>query len=496
MKKLFALALTIAMVLAMGTVTAFAAEGDVKITVNTTTPEDGSSNTRTYNYYKIFNASYVDETDLSKGVSYYLNSTAEDSQKEKLDEIKIDDKDVFTFTKSADGTRWIVSINAKSESNTDGIDFSNSEAGNANAVKLAEELKKVVDANTSLFPKSSDFAAGAEVSVPKGYYLIVSSLGTKMILDTFQTQTVNEKNDYPGVDKKIKEGETTVTENDVNIGDTITYTVPITIPETVAEKDIVITDTMSKGLTLDKSSLTNDQSVTELSFVDGTPTETHNVYTVTIPAATVKSFAGKTLTLTYQAKLNKDAVVDGDGNKNTVKLTYDNYVTKDHEVTTKTYDFSLKKVNGSDADLTGAEFILYKTYTATPGDGETTYSNPVLFVSGGENIYRVADATETGDSKLEAGKIQLKGLDAGTYYLVETKAPDGYNLLDGHTEVTVSSTTGLNESTYDLKVVNNTGTELPSTGGIGTTIFYIVGGILVLGAGVLLITKKRMTKEG
>ena len=146
--------------------------------------------------------------------------------------------------------------------------------------------------------------------------------------------------------KKILEDGELKTENEVSIGDTVTYKVPVTIPEDVFEVPIIVTDTIDQALTLNEDSLEADQGVTGLQFKENTSEKKEGckVYTVTIPGETVKANAGKTITLTYTAVLNDKAVIDGAGSPNTVRLNYNvdnaihvNIQSEDHTVVTKTH---------------------------------------------------------------------------------------------------------------------------------------------------------------
>ncbi|MGN0721862.1 MAG: isopeptide-forming domain-containing fimbrial protein [Anaerovoracaceae bacterium] len=516
-KKIMALAVAVVMCLSMMSVVAFAAEDNVTITVTNSDPADTSTNRRTYNYYKIFHASLVSATDATQGASYYLLSPSEDSQKEKLDALKIDGKDVFSFTKTADGSRWVMSINAKSTDNTNGIDFDSSTDGKANAVKLAEALKTMVDANSTLFPKSDNFDAGVGQTVEQGYYLITSSLGTKMILDTYVTTSITEKNDYPS-NTKTDDKET------VSYGETVTYEVEVKIPDTVAEKDIVVVDTITKGLTMntDSGAITvtgtkNGANISALSWtkdstnpatVDDDNPLVSTTYKTTISALDVKANAGQTIKLTYTATVNADAVVNV-AEHNKAHIEYDNFVTKDVDTDVTPHGFTLRKIKGSDATgktdaekleltaLDGAEFTLWSAATAgteiklvalkadgsiiAPTDTTTTVAK-----------YRVAQSSteEASAVNVKAGTATIDGLAAGTYYLQEEVAPAGYNKLTERKSVDVSANTS--PAGVDIAIENNTGAELPSTGGIGTTIFYVIGAVLVIGAGVLLVTRRRM----
>ena len=154
-------------------------------------------------------------------------------------------------------------------------------------------------------------------------------------------------------------------------------------------------------------------------------------------------------------------------------------------------------MNGeTEVALAGATFTLSKN-----ADG----SNPIALVSKGNNVYRVAKTGETGTvteiTTDATGKFTIEGLDADTYYLTETAAPAGYNKLAGPVTIVigangvVNGTTEASQGVDEVKVLNQSGTELPSTGGIGTTVFYVVGGLLVVGAFILLVSKRRVGAE-
>ena len=174
------------------------------------------------------------------------------------------------------------------------------------------------------------------------------------------------------------------------------------------------------------------------------------------------------------------------------------------EVTVHSFDFDLKKISGDETpvDLEGAEFTLEKTNA----DGEAT--DIIAFVEkldAGEKTYTVANSTDTTTTEtIVAGNVKIAGLGDGIYILTETKAPDGYNKLTEPLKVVVTDgkfqllkmdgSVAATIEGKEIAIVNNAGATLPSTGGIGTTIFYVVGGILVAAAVVLLVTKKRMNR--
>ena len=326
-----------------------------------------------------------------------------------------------------------------------------------------------------------------------GYYLVDSSLGALCGLNTTTPNvTIKEKNGQPTIEKEVKNGDAWGTTNDAKIGDTVEYKVEIKVAD--GAQKYTVTDTMSKGLTFNNSSLkvTANDAVT----TDYTLTPTTNGFTLELPESYVSTLTkGTTIIVTYNATLNKDAVIDGDGNANEVKLSYGNHQnTVPSKVTTKSYQFDLVKVDGTTNKLLdGAEFEL--------ADGETKLS----FVKDTAGNYRVAAAGEDGATTtitVKNGKVNIYGLAGKTYTLTETKAPDGYNKLV--TSETVNLAEGSKaHATFDADVYkdggvvvkNNAGTVLPSTGGMGTTLFYVIGGGLMVAAVVLLVTKKRMENK-
>lgn len=324
-----------------------------------------------------------------------------------------------------------------------------------------------------------------------GYYLVDSSLGALCGLNTTNPDaTIKEKNEKPEIKKEVQTsaGDWS-SENNAKIGDTVEYKVEIKVAD--GAQKYTVTDTMSKGLTFNNSSLkvTANDAVT----TDYTLTSTTNGFTLVLPETYVSTLTkGTTIIVTYNATLNKDAVIDGDGNANEVKLSYGNHQnTVPSKVTTKSYQFDLVKVDGTTNKLLdGAEFEL--------ADGNTKLS----FVKDTAGNYRVAAAGEDGATTtitVKGGKVNIYGLAGKTYTLTETKAPGGYNKLV--TPETVNLTEGSKaHATFDADVYkdggvvvkNNAGTVLPSTGGMGTTLFYVIGGGLMVAAVVLLVTKKRM----
>lgn len=229
------------------------------------------------------------------------------------------------------------------------------------------------------------------------------------------------------------------------------------------------------------------------------------------PADSNLTIRPKTVYIEYSATINEEAEIGDVGNPNSSHLSYGNNgdyeTTPGSSTTTYVWSFNIFKYTGDNHPLAGAEFVLLnseKTEVArfTKSVGEN-----------GENVYRLdstnqwtgipTDNTYTAEYILESpqnGNITVEGLDAGTYYLREVKAPDGYNILAADFEVSINPTfnsetnpTEMSWTHAPFEVENKSGIEMPGTGGIGTTIFYVVGSVLLVGAAILLITKKRMS---
>lgn len=363
-----------------------------------------------------------------------------------------------------------------------------------------------------------------------GYYLLDSSMGTLCSLNTTAPEvTIKEKNDEPTLDKEVKEGDTWGKDNNASIGDTVEFRVKFTAKKGAV--NYVMHDKMSAGLTFSGVGSIKVYSDAELA----TEIDAAN-YTATAPGTDADCtfevkfddewLAGVTangdydIYVYYTATLNSNAQIAPLDNPNDSKLTYGNtQETEWSQTKTYTYEFDLVKYDGGTKDLLdGAEFTLAKA------DGELIHFELV------DGVYRVknGDAAD-GDTTITVtnGQVKICGLDAGTYTLTETKAPAGYNPLPNPVEIVIAE--GTKQATVDgaettvpdrstatvngaaltvtltpeggygsdgVGVANNSGTVLPETGGIGTTIFYVVGGILVVAAGILLVTKKRMSNQG
>ena len=339
-----------------------------------------------------------------------------------------------------------------------------------------------------------------------GYYLLDSSMGTLCTLDTSTKEvTISEKNAEPTMikqveeDSKVKEprdGSEWGEVNDADFYQTVNYKVVITAQ--AGAQNYVLHDVMEAGLTL------NDTSI-RVFKADGETVAAAN-YTVktsgltdgcTFEVVFAQEYcdtltADQQIVVTYSAYLNENAVIAGQGNKNTSWMTYgEKSKTTESITTTYVYEFDIIKTDADNVLLSGAKFKLYDAA------GEE-----IAVVKEADGSYRLAKDGENGvEIEVAGGKVTVTGLDGGTTYaLEETVAPEGYNKLSARQSFAITSENlkaaieGTNYADGGVQVVNKTGSELPETGGLGTLLFTLLGGGTVLGSGVLLVTKKRMSK--
>ena len=342
-----------------------------------------------------------------------------------------------------------------------------------------------------------------------GYYLVDSSTGALCSLDTTDNEVeITEKNTIPTVLKEVAENGDFGSKNDANIGDVVTFKTTITVGK--GADNYKLYDNMSEGLDFQEitSVVLTGKGARELDLTTDYTVSSNDTYDFIIDftdSLEENLVLGNTIVVTYTAKVNKNAVIDGNGNDNVTNLTYGDQNTPSNESKTITYvfKFNVKKINSDKELLSGAKFKLYAS------DKETEI-NLVLE----DGVYRVATPEEVAAGKstiIEAGEVTIIGLDSGTYYLEEIVAPNGYNKLADKIQVKISASYVDEESTvtvsgtndeYDLvqytnnlvTITNITGAELPSTGGMGTVLFLTIGSLMVLGFGVLLVTKLRMAK--
>ena len=486
-RKLTSLLLALVMVFALA-VTVAADETTGTTTKGSITVDNPKENTK-YTAYKIFGVVYDD----ADHYSYTIEGGDSGSPWFSTVETYATPDNGLTLNQVTGTTTYVVTFGK--------VNFS--------APKFADALKKAL-ANGSVDDTGKPLAAsGTSASVNNldlGYYFVTSSTGALCSLDTTNpTAIIHDKNNIPF--EKTK----TVGKNDFNVGDTVPFIITGEVPEHTIFTTYTyeITDKMSEGLTFDRNSLavkvgsanvTTDTDKCKITYDAAAAPNTFKV-TIFVKNCTV----GEDIEVTYSATINEKAVAKISNNE--ARLTYsDDPANETHTTTTPpqkvdvyTSKIAIVKVaEGTKATkLEGAKFVLYKEET-TGGTTTTKYyrrwdetTNKVTWVD------KITDATEVETDK--NGEASFDGLANGIYHLVETKAPAGYNQLDKPYTVKVNEkntpVTNENQLTATATVTNKTGAVLPSTGGMGTTVFYVLGAVLVVGAGVLLVTKKRMSQS-
>jgi LPXTG-motif cell wall-anchored protein len=348
-----------------------------------------------------------------------------------------------------------------------------------------------------------------------GYWLITSTLGTLAMTETTPDASaveVNEKNPEDTISKEVKEDSTNTygESNGVQVGDTVDFKSTLTLQP--GTRNVKVHDTMEEGLDFVAGSIhvyTDAACTTALAAANyeilATP-DTGDTFTIQIKDSYINTLtAATTLYITYQATVNEKAIngttINPLTNETDVSFGDNTHSTSDTTETT-TYSFKVfKHATSSTDNLAGAIFQLKKAGTALNlvKIDDTHYrvaTAAEVTAAGTPKSFNAGDTISNGDVvsdfiTVASGNITILGVDSDDdYTLNELKAPDGYNKLPSEVDVTVGS-----DNATVASVENKTGTELPSTGGIGTTIFYIVGALLVVGAGVVLFTRKRMKGE-
>lgn len=421
---------------------------------------------------------------------------------------------------SANKTKVINFVNTYKGANKKSTD----ESGTASFTELDLNALYVfaeIDATNAALASDGSKVNVTKVSVP----FLVSLPFTGSDGTTVTNLKVYPKNSTgeDSIDKKIVEGETEKVTTAANIGDTVNYKVAYSVPVTEnGLESLIITDTMSKGLTFNESSdsvtVYNGETKVDsknYSIVNHGDSQTgEQIITITFTSEYCQSLATDStqeFTITYTATLNEKAVLGQTGNTNKVQLKYTNKgekektisPDKDKEVKVFTYGIDLTKQGEGGAKLSGVEFKL------------TDGTNEIKVLKSGDAYYpsndTKASSTVTTDDK---GKIYIRGLKPGTYKLTETKTNAGYVLLKdpvvieikannatgeaeafvGNKPVTMQNdqkNSGGKTAEVPLTVVNSKGFDLPATGGRGIALFTIAGIAIVAAAGSLLFMRKR-----
>ena len=505
-QKLMAVLLAAAMVCAMA-IPAFATDGDATAAAATGTGSitiENAVTNQTYKIYRILNLEYHADT---KAYRYTANGAWEDFILRENNNFKLD--------KETGAVTW---INSNPENNGTAIQQIANSAG-----KYAEYTPNHVHEDGSATANGITLTFS---NLPLGWYLVVSDLvdldkGALCSIGTTDPNAViREKNSNSTLDKSILEGDQLLSVNNAGIGDVVNFQLNIVVKDG-QPKGYVVHDKMSEGLTFNSGSVSvfllrpsDDEASGYLKTGYTLVTNPGDGCTFEVKFDDGTLEPNDAVTISYTATVNNKAVIAGSGNTNEAYLQYNNNkTTVKHTTTTYVWGMGVRKfanlgTDKEDTPLAEAEFQLYKK------DGETP--KYAIFTETGTNtsIYKLTGWTATESEAIKVktpanGNITFEGLDAGTYYLEETKAPVGYNKLTAPITVVIESTlpTAGGDASYTVKygettaadhvvrVENKAGVELPSTGGIGTTIFYVIGGGLMVAAIVLLVTKKRMENK-
>lgn len=528
MKKVFAAAAAIATVfgLAATTVATANAADNATLTVSTT---DAKFAGKTVNAYKMFSATVSGD---GKAVSYTLT----------------DGWKPFFMSSTLDGLTGVTDANVNDKANeyvsklknTDLVAFA-TKASNW-AQTQANNITADATATVSKNAATDGKYAAAFNNLDYGYYVVAvpgatlanaSSQYATLVSVHSTSVTAEIKGNLPTVDKKVQVDGTGKDATDAKIGDTLTFTLTSTIPDMSAYSTYTFNfkDTLSKGLTFEQVDSVKVGDTTLAKDTDYTVTTTPKTSGETLLTVAMKDFknkqqanAGKKITVTYTATLNKDAVVGGAGNVNSATIQYSNNPSTNgtgesepSKVRVFTYGFTVDKYTGENytddaTRLAGAEFTLAHK------DGSAISFVQVTAGSATANaVYRVAKAGETDATTTiitpANGKVDFRGLENGEYTLTETKAPAGYNKLASaigvkvngqnngtdttNATVTITYNNDNNGSNYNqtasngvIPVRNKSGVVLPGTGGMGTIAFTVIG-VLVIALGVAWTLKRK-----
>lgn len=524
MKKVFAAAAAIATVfgLAATTVATANAADNATLTVSTT---DAKFARKTVNAYKMFSATVSGD---GKAVSYTLTDEWKPFFKNSVGLTGVTDENVNDKANDY--------VSKLTENNLVAFATKASNWAQTKANNITADATATVSADASNSKYTATFTGlgygyyvvavpGATLANAKSQYAtLVSVHSTKVDADI--------KGDLPTVDKKVQVDGTGKDATDAKIGDTLTFTLTSTIPDMSAYDTYTFNfkDTLSKGLTFGQVKSVKVENATLIENTDytvTTPTASNN-NTLTVAMndfkAKQQANAGKKITVTYTATLNKDAVVGGAGNVNSATIQYSNNPSTNgtgesepSKVRVFTYGFTVDKYTG-DQYTDAATRLAGAKFTLAPKNGE-----PMSFVqvnagsATAKAEYRVAKADEPGATTTiitpANGKVEFRGLKNGEYTLTETEAPAGYNKLasaigvkvngqnDGtdttHATVTITYNNDNNGSNYDqtasngvIPVRNKSGVVLPGTGGMGTIAFTVIG-VLVIALGVAWTLKRK-----
>lgn len=464
MKKILTMLFVMMMVLGMGTAVYAADDGEINIT--------GAKPEQTYKIYRILDLESYDTT--TGNYAYKANST----WKTFLESTEI--KGVYVEF-NGEYVTWKTGADAKT--------FAELALKYANDHAITDDRNKT----TSATETEVNFA-----NLQLGYYLVDSSVGALCSLTTTNNITnITEKNDIPTIDKKIIDstGTNPVESSTASIGDTVKFKTTITAQP--GAQNYVLHDKMSDVLELDSTSIAVKLHSTDVDAANYTLRTTGLTDGCAFEIEFGQSFcntlvADDKIEVTYSAKFKESAIANTAYENETWLKYSDSGKTTHVKTTTKTFEVNVFKCTEDNNGLADVTFGLYSDSTCTTSIKLKQDTSRMASV-----VYYPDTTGEDSIKTIAGGKFTIKGLGEGTYYLKEIDAPKGYNKLTAPIEIKIANDgtitvtgAGATYTTTEITIVNKTGTVLPSTGGMGTTIMYIVGAALLIGSGVMLITKK------
>lgn len=539
MKKLVTLLLSLVMLCALAMPAMADGDGNPSITIN------GAVAGHTYTAYQVFKGVYYNgDRQVGKDAEYLSDVTWGDgvNSENLLTELKANDtlRTKFAAATTAEDVAYVLQTMTDKSAELD-------------------EFARIVGHNLTTPANTTGEVAKGAVNVKienlaAGYYFVKDSgtindgeIATKFLVKVVGKAEVTVKAQAPEFKKEIVKDN--VTDNNkgtsVNVGDPVTFRLTANVPDMASFDKYTFTmhDTLSEGLTFNEDSvkvtvngelIKNTADTSDKYKLTYPINNSADTFTITFTETLLKNLVkhtgdtgedpkfGATIVVEYTATLNEKALTK-DVETNKAHLEYTNDPSGNGTGTKKTpdapvyvYDFDLTvdKFDGTESEtanenskrLKDATFILYRV----KGEGDNAKN---LYYVQDKNTKAVTwteiEAEATPFTTDENGKATFQGIAAGTYYLRETQAPAGYNSLKGDVKVEITATyeengelAGSSATSNDngqyiqvKSIANKAGAVLPSTGGIGTTIFYVLGSILALGAAVLLIAKKRMNGQ-
>ena len=459
-KKILALTLVLTMILALS-VTAFAAAtadsgkgGSASITITLPTDNAGTDEEITYTVYKVFDAT---NNGTSSAISYKIDSTNGELSEDMI----------------------AAGFSVDTAGNVSGPASLDADAISAIAAYATDSIG-------TFTAKPSDGTLTIS-GLEYGYYYITTTTGSVVTVDsTNPNAAVNDKNTIPGPpDKKLVDGDDFIGSLDeagqnalAQVGSTVYF--EVTITKVKGATNYVFHDVMDAGLEYN-----DDVAVTPAGAVYDDTVASGDTVTLTFDNDWLAGLDDDTdITITYSATVTSDALTTDPAN-NTATLDYgDGHTTEMDQVSVYNAKFTVTKQDGKGEALEGAGFVIANA----EGKYYAIANGVVTWVDS------IDDATEyTSDA--QGAVTAFTGLADGTYTLIEKTVPAGYNkAADSTFTIAAGDYTAANLE-QEATVTNNAGTALPSTGGIGTTIFYVIGALLVIGAGVVLVTRRRLNVQ-